>query len=79
MKHSSGYIVQSAGREKIEYIDEIMCIEVGRDIGPIMGLYKDSIRVKGEDNSKIDEVQKEKIIHRISDALEFMGTKYEWI
>lgn len=78
VKHSDGYIVQSAGREKIEYIEQEMVVEIERDIGKTMGIYRDSIKVKKGEKEYLSNDEQQVILERVGKALDFMGTEYEW-
>ena len=74
-----GYIVQSAGRDHVEYLEEEKMVRVEVDTGITTGIYRDSIKdwvtsggAVAMTSSEVDEV-----LSRVESGLQFMGSKTE--
>lgn len=79
-RHDSGYIVQSGGKYKLEYLDKDLFAEIIVDRAAITGLYPETMTLrKGENALPIAPTLDEQdlIMSRIISALEFWKMKYE--
>ena len=76
VRHSSGYLVQVCDRYHVEYIEGSRKVKIEVDFGTTVGIYKSSLS-KWSDGQSISTTDKSTILHRVSDALNFMGSKTE--
>ena len=74
--HSSGYLVQVYDRYHVEYEEGSKKAKVEVDFGPVVGIFKASL-IRWENGQPMIEIDKSKIIDRVSKALNFMGSKTE--
>lgn len=74
------YVVQVADRYHVEYIDDNKRASVEVDFGMSIGIYVNTLKIIGDDNKEVEltSQNKEKIILRIVQALEFMGCSIEY-
>ncbi len=75
-----GYIVQSAGREQVEYIEAARSVKIDVDRGVSTGIYRDSVRawITQEGEVSMSQAEVDMIIDRVDEALQFMGVKTEF-
>jgi hypothetical protein len=76
--HSTGYIVQVLDRFHVEYIDKHKRAKIEVDFAPVIGIYK-SLLSEWEDGTPLSEPEKLEIVKKVSEALQFMGSKTEII
>jgi hypothetical protein len=79
-RHDSGYIVQSGGKYRLQYLDKDVFAEIMIDRAAITGLYPESMTIrKGEKAPLIapNLDEQELIMGRIISALGFWKMKYE--
>ncbi len=80
VQHSSGYIVQTGGRDSLQYLVGDTGAEVEADFASVTGIYPDSmtIRVKNDASARPATPQEKSLIMgRIESALKYLGEKYE--
>lgn len=78
VQHSSGYIVQTGSRESLQYINGNVLAEIKAEFGDVTTLYQKSIRIQKGGTEFLPSIEdQELILKRITDALGFLGEKYE--
>ena len=76
-----GYIVQSAGRECVEYVEPDRLIRVEVDRGISTGIYSNTVKFWETKAGKMlmTEGEINQVLKRVDEALVFMGCKTEII
>ena len=82
VQHSSGFIVQSAGRYAVEYIENDRLAKITRDIGiPQDPLYRDTLTdwiLADGTTIPMTDADRARVLDNIGQGLAFMGVNVEW-
>lgn len=71
-----GYVVQVADRFNLEYLEPQRTARIEVEFGASVGIYKDSLH-NWVGGNPLTAAEKELVIARIKNALQFMGSKTE--
>lgn len=80
VRHSSGYLVQIASRDRVELIaSDGAIVSVETEFGPVSAIYADSIEMLDADArpTSLTDEQKQTLLTQIKAGLEAMGGVYE--
>jgi hypothetical protein len=80
VRHSSGYLVQIASRERVELIERDGGeVHVAAEFGPVSTVYADSIKKFDANGGQINLTDEQKVVllAQIKAGLEAMGGIYE--
>jgi hypothetical protein len=81
VRHASGFIVQVADRETIEYLAGACKARIAVDFAPLTGLYKDTLTdwiLSDGSPKKMTDAERTQVLKNIGDAVTFMGIDFEW-
>lgn len=81
VKHSSGFVVQIADRETVEYLDGARSARITVDFAELTGVYEDTLTdwsLPAGGGMKMTDAERPVVLKNIGDALAFMGVRFEW-
>jgi hypothetical protein len=79
VRHSSGYVVQVANRESVEYLEAERRAVIGADFGVTVGVYANTLKewLIPEGKMEMTALDQAEIVRRIVAGLEAMGSTVE--
>lgn len=81
VQHSSGFIVQIADRETVEYLDGARSARITVDFADLTGVYEDTLTDWSLPEGhclKMTDAERPMVLRNIGDGLAFMGVRFEW-
>lgn len=78
-QHSDGYIVEVGSRFSLRYLDRGTVAEIEIDVGPVTGIYTDTLVLKDPFGKVValDPKRHQLILERIVGGMECLGVKFE--
>jgi hypothetical protein len=80
VRNTSGFVVQVADRETIEYIQGSRTARITVDFAPLTGVYEDTLTDWLADGTAqpMSPQDRVRVLKDIGESLTFMGIRFEW-
>ncbi len=80
VRNTTGFVVQVANRETVEYIQGTRIASITVDFAPLTGVYEDTLTDWHTDDvvQPMSPQERVRVLKDIGESLAYMGIRFEW-